>query len=375
MKTFPEQLSACLIDVASIYLDPNNPRFWTGAHHGHVPDKRITNPAVQKRTRAEIDNHNHGIDSLYESILYNGFLPLDRIVVRELEGQSGKFVVVEGNRRLRSLSRLRQDITEGRSFDAAIPLESLEQLVARTNTIEVLVYRGNDGDDISWIFQGIRHINGVRDWDPAQRAKLIADQIDRFGQSIAQTGQQFGLSASIVGRLYRTYRALAQMAADEDYGRKARNDYFSLFEAVHRTSSLRDWLGWSEQSRCFTDVENCKRFYSWITPDDENGCRRRIHAPSQIKDVGYLVENQHWSLLTQIDSHELTIEQARSEATMNVPKPRDWRKAMAAATAMLGELPQSAMSDDPEEFLSALHKLLEVLIERKKMVEVALSRG
>ena len=317
---YTEQLSMRRIDVGAIHLDPNNPRFWTGAAHNPVPDSRISTAAVQKRTRDEIDQHNHGIDSLYDSILYNGFLPLDRIVVRELDGMPGAFVVVEGNRRFRSLSRLRDDIARGHAFDPDIPIENLEKLVSQTNQIEVLVYVG-EGRDISWILQGIRHINGIRDWEPAQRAKLIADQIDRLGQTIAATGLQFGLSGVAVGRLYRPYKALAQMAADEDYGRKVRNDYFSLFEAVHRTSSLKDWLGWNDATRQFTNVENRKRFYSWITPDEEHGNTRRIHDPRHIKDVAYLVENQHWTLLGQFDDGELTIEQARIEATANVPKP------------------------------------------------------
>lgn len=370
---YTEQLSVHRINVEDIYLDPNNPRFWTGADHKPIPDERITLPPVQKRTRDEIDNHNHGINALYDSILYNGFLPLDRIVVRQIQGTPAKYVVVEGNRRFRALSRLRQDIAEGLSFDIQIPTEQLERLMAQTHEIEVLVYKGDGGEDISWVLQGIRHINGVRNWEPAQRAKLIADRIDRLGQSMSQTGQQFGLSAVAVGRLYRPYKALAQMAADEDYGQKARSDYFSLFEAAHRTNSLKDWLGWSDNTRSFKNVENCKRFYSWITPDDEHGNVRRIHDPRQIKEVAYLIENQHWSLLSQIDSFELTIDQARNEATANVPKPKDWRKAISAATAMLGELPQSAMSDDPEEFLAALEAILEVLIERKRMVEVALT--
>lgn len=229
------------------------------------------------------------------------------------------------------------------------------------------------GSDISWILQGIRHINGIRDWEPAQRAKLIADQIDRLGQTITAAGQQFGLSGVAVGRIYRPYKALEQMAADEDYGSKARNDYFSLFEAVHRTSSLKEWLGWNDSSRVFSNLENCKRFYSWITPDEERGNTRRIHDPRQIKDVAYLVENQHWTLLARLDDCEMTVEQARTEATASVPKPKDWRKAMAAATTMLGELPQSAMSDDPEEFLAALDAMLAVLVERKRMVEVVLA--
>jgi hypothetical protein len=248
-------------------------------------------------------------------------------------------------------------------------------LVAQTNAIEVLVYQGDGNADISWILQGIRHINGVRDWDPAQRAKLIANQIDQVGLSLSATGQQFGLSAVAVGRLYRPYRALQQMAADEEYGRKARNDLFSLFESAYTNSSLREWLGWSDDARSFTNAENCKRFYAWITPDEEHGNKRRIHDPRQIKDVAYLVENQHWTLLGCLDAFEMTIDEARLQATANVPKTKDWRKAMAAATSMLGDLPQSALSDDPEEFLGALEAMLDVLLERKRMVEVVLQRA
>lgn len=370
---YTEQLIARQIDVADIYLDPNNPRFWTGSSQPPVPDSRIGDATIQKRARSGIDGH--GIESLYNSILYNGFLLLDRIVVRELDGVPGKYVVVEGNRRFRSLSLLRQHIAEGHAFDGDIPEGHLERLVEQTNAIEVLVYQGNGKADISWILQGIRHINGVRDWDPAQRAKLIANQIDQLGLSLTATGQQFGLSAVAVGRLYRPYRALLQMAEDEEYGRKARNDLFSLFESAYRNSSLREWLGWSEASGAFTNVENCKRFYGWITPDEEHGNKRKIHDPRQIKDVAYLVENAHWTLLGQLDTFELTIDEARLQATANVPKTKDWRKAMAAATTMLGELPQSAMSDDPEEFLDALETMLKVLVERKRMVEVAIKHA
>ena len=52
----------------------------------------------------------HGVTELQYSILRNGFLPLDRIVVRPISGSNGKYVVVEGTRRLAALRFLRQQI-------------------------------------------------------------------------------------------------------------------------------------------------------------------------------------------------------------------------------------------------------------------------
>ncbi|MGY3611697.1 hypothetical protein ACWGRJ_48565, partial [Bradyrhizobium sp. Lot11] len=119
----------------------------------------------------------------------------------------------------------------------------LARLQESTNEIEVLVYRGSGGEDISWMLQGIRHISGIRPWEPAQRAKLVAEQIDQEKKTFRAAGQQFGLSPQAVGRLYRTYKALQQMRADEEFGSKARNDYFSLFEEAYRNPTMREWLG------------------------------------------------------------------------------------------------------------------------------------
>ena len=112
----------------------------------------------------------HGLVELKNSILRNGFLPLDRIVVRELDGIRGKYVVIEGNRRLAALKWLRSDIDEGLVAEEGIDPDSdyLEKLAESTKEIEVLVYLGDDKNDIAWILQGIRHIGGIRDWEPAQ---------------------------------------------------------------------------------------------------------------------------------------------------------------------------------------------------------------
>lgn len=105
---YMDQLSPKKLKFDNIMLDPNNPRFWTQSNRPTVQDKNIVDEKKQIRARQEIDQH--GISDLYNSILRNGFLLLDRIVVRPIVGAPGKFVVVEGNRRFRSLGKLRSDI-------------------------------------------------------------------------------------------------------------------------------------------------------------------------------------------------------------------------------------------------------------------------
>lgn len=364
---YTDQLEVKSLPIGQIFLDPNNPRFWTEQNIKEVPDRRIPDERVQSDARNRIDRH--GIDDLYNSMLRNGFLPLDRIVVRPIEGHAEKYVVVEGNRRFRALTRLREDIENGTIAEEGIDEDYLTRLQGSTQIIEVLVYRGTGTHDISWMLQGIRHISGIRGWEPAQRARLVAEQIDREGQSFRSAGQQFGLSAQAVGRLYRTYKALLQMRQDEEFGAKARNDYFTLFEEAYRNGTLREWLGWNEDDRRFTNTDRLKRLYAWISPDDEHQEKqRRLHDPRQIKELAYLIANGHNTLLEDFDRHELSIGEAFGRASSG-SKPKDWRKSIEAARALVADLPQSAIFEETADFITELDQLMAVILQRRQAAE------
>lgn len=372
---YMDQLSRVTLAFDSIVLDPNNPRFWTQSNRPSVPEKKIADEQKQARARQEIDQH--GITDLYNSMLRNGFLLLDRIVVRPIVGVADKYVVVEGNRRFRSLGKLRNDIVNGDVVEEDINEDVLDHLLSETNEIEVLLYNGSEGKDISWMFQGIRHISGIREWDPAQRAKLVAEQIDQGGKKLGVVGQQFGLSAQATGRLYRTYRALSQMRDDEEFSSKARNDYFSLFEEALRSGVLKEWMEWDESLKQFSNHSNLRRFYAWISPDEgkivDGKPARRIHDPKHIKSVAYLIENHRIDLLDDFEEHLLSIEEARFKASSIEPKLQDWRRIMAEATSLLGELPQKALTDDAEEFIQSLNQMSSIIDQRRLMAEVVLN--
>jgi len=332
----------------------------------NVPERKIFDGHVQARTMAEIVKH--GVDQLIESILRNGFLSMDRVVVRKIES-SDFFVTVEGNRRIAALKRLREKIDQDLVKEDNISDDYLENLISDTDRIEVLEYTGPETGDIAWMLQGIRHVSGIREWEPAQRGRLVANQIEKHQLGFREAGQHFGLSAIQVGRYYRTHKALEQMRNDEEYQDKARNDYFTLFEESIRNKSVKGWLGWNNKEMRFDEENNLQQFYSWITPDEDNEeKRRRIHDPRQIKILGQLIAGEHDDLLNSIDHHDITIEGARDRANQ-LGQKHEWRKALDRAKFLISELSSAAIEGEPREVLKALTKIEEVIAVRKRMAE------
>ena len=361
---YTEDLKAKTIAADKIHLDPNNPRFYTEKTTKDIPDRRITNERVQLNASKEIQRY--GIQELRNSILRNGFLPLDRIVVRPIEGEKGEYVVVEGNRRLAALKSLRTDIDNGVIDEETIDDDYLAKLVEATDKISVLVYQGDIGHDISWILQGVRHISGVREWKPAQRARLIVDQIEGQDLPFSEAGKKFGLTAQAVGRYYRSFKALEQMREDDEYKDKALNEYFSLFEEAIRNRDVRQWLDWSDDDYRFNAIDNLKQFYSWIVPDDDHDAERRVHDPKQIKKLGVLVgDNRHHETLSRFDNYDVTIEQAHDTALGSAIF--DWKTAISKAVALMAGIPQGAIADDKAAILSDVEKLEKSIANLKAM--------
>ena len=367
---YNDQLVEATIDVDDIFLDPNNPRFWSEQSRRHIPDSRIMDSKIQARIEEEI--YSHDIEDLHYSILRNGFLPLDRIVVRAIDGADRKFVAVEGNRRLAAIRLLRERIEEGTVAEEDIGLDYLEEIVAQTDELNVLVYEGNDSEDVSWVLQGIRHISGIRNWEPAQRAKLVADQIDEQGAGFSETGQKFGLSARAVGRLYRSYKALEQMRDDDEFGKVAKNEYFSLFEEGYRNRTVRDWLAWNEESMQFDDVDNLRTFYAWITHDEEHPERkRRIHDTKHVKSLAMLIAGDHSMLMSRVDQHDMGIEAAETEAK-DVSLSETWRDTIGRSLVLIQSLSIEVISENPRECREMLREVVQQIRKFIKMADALL---
>ena len=95
------ELSATTVGRGQVYLDSQNPRLAEielGEEPAPVPDERVVDPAVQADLLAATEG-GPGHRRPGPRIGKLGFLTIDRIVVRPLEGVEDSFVVLEGNRR------------------------------------------------------------------------------------------------------------------------------------------------------------------------------------------------------------------------------------------------------------------------------------
>lgn len=158
------------INIDALLLDPNNYRLQDEQGFRVTPDDRFDTDQVQRSTFQKIKNT--GIKELKESIIANGFLPIERIVVASYgkATTANHFLVIEGNRRVAALRQIKDEIAGG----VEIP-HGVEQTLRAVPCL-VIEEEGRDAF-FRETLMGIRHVGGIKEWGGYQRAKLIADLI------------------------------------------------------------------------------------------------------------------------------------------------------------------------------------------------------
>lgn len=362
---YSELLKPKSIKLSQLLLDPNNPRFFE--KNKKVARNRYAEAKVQEDALKEISNYN--ITDLVNSIIMNGFLQMDRIVVKNLV-DSELYYALEGNRRLAALKTLNEKIEKGLIDEDEHGCEYINKLKIDISEIEVLVYEG-DQDDISWMLQGIRHISGIKDWTPTQRAKLVTDLIEGNGSDFSSVGKKFGLSAIAVGRLYRGYKGLQQMQEHMEHSENAKNEYFSLFEEAHKNKGVRKWLGWDDKEFTYKEEDNFSQFCSWICPDEdrvhEKNNARRIHDPKHVRILSNLIARNRDDLITEIDEFEVTIEQAWGRAEQHTEY--DWSYELQRCKKALAKIPAQAILSSKDQLQSQLSDIKEELNKLLQMID------
>lgn len=247
------------IPIGKLFLDPNNPRF-VGSDWQDVPDEQITDPGIQQETRRRLIE-NFDVEKLRLNMEINGYLPIDRAVVRKLSDNA--YVVLEGNRRICAAKELKRVADR----DSTIHYD-IRESVAR---IPALVYQGSD-TQAAWTFQGLRHITGINDWPAFNKARLIVNKMEDEGLSLTTVGQRFGLSAFGAGQWARGYYAFQQAATETDYAEEIDDRCYPFFQELFGRSSIaiREWIDWDEDDKHFRNALRLNEFAGWLYPKPEN---------------------------------------------------------------------------------------------------------
>lgn len=274
------------IKLTDLMLDPNNYRLQEYGHRG-IGEEKFHLEAVQRATYQRV--REEGIKELHDSILANGFVPIERIVVSRLitEGADGKYLVIEGNRRVAALLQLKQEHEAG--------IDIPERVVAVFEAVPCLAVEA-DGQEPYFreALMGIRHVGGIKQWGGYQRAKLIGDMRDIHRLELSDIAAKLGLSSREVNRRYRALKALEQMGENDDYGDLAGPKLYPLFHEAVALPEVREWLNWNGDKFRFENAEQTQIFYSLITEvvnDDGQGKDPKLKTYSDVRELKAILPN------------------------------------------------------------------------------------
>lgn len=340
------------IPLEMLLLDPNNYRLQDEAGFRTTPADRFHLDLVQRTTVQRIALS--GLKELHDSIIANGFLPIERIVVTPYEHPEapGKFLVIEGNRRVASLRQIKQEVEGG------VPVP--EDVVATLAGVPCLVVDAT-GQEAHFreTLMGIRHVGGIKQWGGYQRAKLIADLRDGYALDAPEVAAKLGLSTREVNRRYRAFKALQQMRDNDDFSDFAEPALYPIFHEAVERGEVRDWLGWDASSNRFTHDEPLEQFYRLITPStaEDGGADR----PAKIKSYGDVRQLQN--ILPNPEAKRFLLDPERPfldalTISSREQLSRKWRSELTEAAASLESIGALEVGNFGSEDVILLERLI-----------------
>jgi hypothetical protein len=246
------------LSLKSLYLDPNNYRFIDSEAYAPVQDAQLTDAEVQRRTNNLILGKNaDNVKELIDSFRKNGFLHVDQIQVRRF-GDSGKFIVVEGNRRVATLKYL-----EGRYQAEGFDLGKLDPAIF---TKLPVVYYNDAEKSHHLVLMGLKHISGNRKWPAINQAKLIRELHDQHQMPVDDICKSIGMSKQEVNSTLQVLKLIDRYIAS-DYGDQFKSDKFSVFREIIRNRKIKSWIDWDADQGTARNQEYLDRLFSWISEE------------------------------------------------------------------------------------------------------------
>ncbi len=255
------------VTLEELSLDPRNPRLGLA---------RIEPLVTQERVLELMRGWN--LEELAVSFLESGFWPQEAVIVVEeqLYGQPDTLVVVEGNRRIAALKYLKQALAgspRSRTWRSLV-----EAATPNSELFERIPYILADSRADVIAYLGFRHVTGIKQWEPTQKAEFIAGMIDDLAMSYDSVRKQIGMQTDTVRRNYIAYRIVKQMESlDIEVSEQGVESRFSVLFLSLREEGVRSFLGVdirSEPKEAKLPVpqamrDNLSDFARWLFGTDE----------------------------------------------------------------------------------------------------------
>lgn len=192
------------IAVDELHFDRQNPRL---AEYG------ITASATDEEIMATLWDA-MDVNELVLSIAASGYFPHEELIVSV---ESGKNIVIEGNRRLAAVRALR-DPKLAKEYGWDLPRIKAEARRQLENLPAVVEERQD-----AWRYLGFKHVNGPAKWSSYAKARYIASVHNDYKISLEEIARQIGDGHRTVQRLFRGLMVLEQAEREKVYNREDRS--------------------------------------------------------------------------------------------------------------------------------------------------------
>lgn len=274
------------LTIDQLYLDPSNPRL------GRANTRR---PLSQDQILSLMKGWT--LEELATSFLENGYWPQEALIVtQEVILDQPQWVVIEGNRRLAALKNLyyaTQGLArETKWIELASTLSPNDSLFTNIPVIKV----SNRKDVES--FLGFRHVTGIKEWKPAEKAQFIAHLIEDSGLSYEEVRKKIGSKMPTVRQNYISYRLLLQMEGQDEIALDEVEKKFSVLFLSIRTEGARQYLDIDIQADPDTakypvpkdHLENLQKFALWLFGDKKR--MPIVRESRQVDDFGRILQSK-----------------------------------------------------------------------------------
>jgi len=210
------------LPVTSLRFDPDNPRFF-----GSDEDRNKTQDELYKGLIEE-----YGALGLIDSLLMNGFMPYEPLVVRP---SGGKYIVIEGNRRLAAVKYILAN-TKALSSQAKSPIKQLSRIPCI-----IFVEEGKEAKSREQTYLGLRHFSGYKDWNPRSKAEYLIRQLQK-GVSPGELAIRLNTTTTRLKKYITAASLLKQMRKSmSETSSQTLGNFWILAEALQRTP-IREYI-------------------------------------------------------------------------------------------------------------------------------------
>lgn len=356
------------IEVKNLLLDPNNYRFLDNPAFKRKIKSKYHLSGVQDKTLQLLESDKtYQLQELKKSILTNGYVPMERIIVVPYEHDDLKedtYLVVEGNRRVAALKSLIQEHEDG---VRELSIEEVQSL----SKIPCAILQAKKGAlaHAERVIMGIRHIAGPKAWGAYQQAQLVLELHDQEGEEFSRIGEHLGISAVEVARRYRAMKALKAMETDELYASSSSPEYYRLFHELVSLPDVRIRFGWSDSENEFTDSEKAREFFALIAPPDGNSPKLATYA--DVRKLKFIIGRPKAEVLLMdpdrpfLDALALANTEIEEENSSKLTISEVCREARA----QIDNIKANRLEDAGKSDIQSINRLLRSVEDLKKTVE------